>query len=810
MSISLYTQPLPLEFGPQPETNFEEAKRLASVGLSPELSKAPSLLKEWVGREDLLELLNQDWIDPRTRIVGLIGFGGEGKSSIARHWIEQLLNTSSLPQPDGIFWWGFYEQRNVDAFLESALNYLSEGKISQASLPSSHAKANFLAAMLPKGRYLFVLDGIEVLQHQDGDEYGLLVSNDLLEFLNYFAATKHESLCIVTSRAPLYDFISYISYTHRDVNRLNEADGRALFYNLGVQEIDERDLTRLVNQWDGHALTLSLLATYLKQHQGNILQALIDLTPPGVDEEKYDRVRRLLRRYDEHLTVEERNFLTVFSAFRLPIQEAALKAIANLIEEYSNEFSNSSVSYTKDTSSLQTVIEHLLDYKIIRYNSRQQTYSNHPLIRSHYQECLFENKSYAQKVNKRISDFYLENIEEIPKRPTLTEILPLIEAVHHLCGAGEYDRAYYIWWEYICQRTAWVLERQLGASETELEILSEFFPNSDFSQKPLLSKPRDRNIVIRDVGHQMKNLGHLCEATPFYLRAVEQCLKDRDWYNACEGYKELASLYLCLGELENAAKYASGGLSFIDFVRSKNRASARLKLVLKARLGWIYYLLGKSSKAGRLFQEAEHIQRQITRSTRDKQKYLYGSSGMYHAIFLLRLNKIELAKDILQDNLEICERNSWKGEASWCHCVLGDLFARKGNHEIAQLHYDTALDIARNIYQKSALIGALLSRGLWEARYKRDAGAAFNDLQEALRHAERGGYRLYEVDTRIGLAWLHYITNNVNNAQTEAEQSQRMSEEMKYYLGKVDVDEVIKAIQSHSNIEVVNSNSELM
>ena len=101
-------------------------------------------------------------------------FGGEGKSSLAREWIDQLLADSSRPQPEGVFWWGFYEKRNVDEFFDAALNYMSGGKIDVKKIPSANMKAQIIASMLGAGRYLFVLDGLEVLQYQDGDMYGAI------------------------------------------------------------------------------------------------------------------------------------------------------------------------------------------------------------------------------------------------------------------------------------------------------------------------------------------------------------------------------------------------------------------------------------------------------------------------------------------------------------------------------------------------------------------------------------------------------------------------------------------------------------
>ena len=197
------------------------------------MEQRPSTLPEWTGRDDLLSQITEDWNNPQKHVTGLIGFGGEGKSSLARKWIETLdLQPSTL---DGIFWWGFYENRSIDEFLEAALNYLSGGKIDPRQVPSSSLRAQIIGAMLGAGRYLFVLDGLEVLQYQEGDQYGLLQSNDLRDLLTYFARPDNQSFCLITSRAPVLDLMEYTTYTHRDVDRLSEADGILLLEKLGVK-----------------------------------------------------------------------------------------------------------------------------------------------------------------------------------------------------------------------------------------------------------------------------------------------------------------------------------------------------------------------------------------------------------------------------------------------------------------------------------------------------------------------------------------------------------------------------------------------
>ena len=144
-----------------------------------------------------------------------------------------------------------------------------------------------------------------------------------------------------------------------------------------------------------------------------------------------------------------------------------------------------------------------------------------------------------------------------------------------------------------------------------------------------------------------------------------------------------------------------------------------------------------------------------------------------------------------------------------------------GNPESARTHYESALKIARSISYRAVLIEALLARGRFYA--KANVGAtrpaktetaagiegsplpltdAFNDLNEALNYAVEGGYRIYEADIRVALAWAHLNSprplagegQGVRAAKVEAERALQMSQEMGYHWGVVDAEEVLDVI----------------
>ena len=407
-----------------------------------QLHGAPPVLEEWVGRDDLLTALTDDWHDPQTTITALIGFGGEGKSSLARQWLAATDAGMGVAENavDGVFWWSFYNDSSIESFFEALLEYLGGGRIDTRQVRSASARMKLAARMLRGGRYLLVLDGFEVMQQQEGDDYGLVKSTDLRAFLEYLAAPKNETFTLITSRAPLLDLLPYTTATQRDVTRLSAADGSALLRALGVQGADG-ELERVVRQWDGHALTLSLLGSLLAERCDGDLRRLDDLPAPTEDEDRYQRVHRVLRRYDEHLTEAEREFLKRFSAFRTPVAHEALERICTAPTEETAAPTPDSVLPTP--ASLRPLIDRLLTYRILRYNQQNESYTTHPLIRNHYFALFTRGEAETtQTTHTQIKDYYLELAGDTPHFPTLDDLRPLIEVVHHACRAGAYDEAF--------------------------------------------------------------------------------------------------------------------------------------------------------------------------------------------------------------------------------------------------------------------------------------------------------------------------------------------------------------------------------
>ena len=772
----------PLRPAPEPKTDEQTKQQVVQAAQDTvayrrvqdkySWNNAPAIIQEWTGREHLLAQITADWNDSSKHVTGLIGFGGEGKSSLARKWVDNLFNDPSQRQPDGVFWWGFYENRSVDEYLEAALKYMSGGRIDPRQVQSSNLRAQIIGAMLGTGRYLFVLDGLEVMQHQEGDQYGLLQSNDLRDLLTFFARPDNRSFCLITSRAPLLDLMDYTTYTHRDVDRLSEDDGRALLRKLGVKGSDN-ELNKVVADWDGHALTLSILVAYLAERYEGDIHHLADIPIPTTDEPRYERVHRVLRRYDAHLTEEEREFLKLFSVFRLPVQESAFEKVFQPVLK------------SLDKNVLLKLVSRLANYRLIRHDEHEKSYTTHPLIRNHYFALFTKgDPSQAKAAHSQIKDYYLSIASDTPEYPTLDDLKPLIEVVHHACQAGAYDDAIEVYQERISHKSTFVILHQLGAYDTALSVLSEFFIDNNLINEPQVTKPERKRLILATIGLCLTNLGRLRDAVPLYERKNAIALKMQDWGNAGRGYINLAETHALLGGLDASAKAASQALRFVSRVNDKD-----MELNALAFQGWAEHLCGNIESANKSFTQAESLEPEVT-----KNRYLTRNLGIHFANHLRRLGETDYARVITNSNIEYSKKNHWSFLVGWCHCVLGDLDSHSRNHISARVHYESALRIARGISHRKVLIEALLARGRCGAKHMKDITAAFSDLNEALGYCVEGEYRIYEADVRTALGWAYLANGEKEKAKQSAERALQMSNEMGYHWGMVDAEEVLDVI----------------
>ena len=206
----------------------------------------------------------------RPHVLTFVALGGEGKTSLVAKWAAELAH-QDWPGCDAVFAWSFYSQGtreqtavSSDAFLAEALTFFGDAAMA-GSAQGAFDKGRRLAQLVGERRALLILDGVEPLQYAPTSPTpGELKDQGLAALLKGLAATSL-GLCVVTTRYAIPDLRAYWQTTApmHELPRLSTAAGVKLLRTIGVRTGSQADFEKLVEDVDGHALTLQILGQFL-------------------------------------------------------------------------------------------------------------------------------------------------------------------------------------------------------------------------------------------------------------------------------------------------------------------------------------------------------------------------------------------------------------------------------------------------------------------------------------------------------------------------------------------------------------------
>ena len=206
----------------------------------------------------------------RPHVLTFVALGGEGKTSLVAKWAAELAH-QDWPGCDAVFAWSFYSQGtreqtavSSDAFLAEALAFFGDPAMA-GSAQGAFDKGRRLARLVGERRALLILDGVEPLQYAPTSPTpGELKDQGLAALLKGLAATSL-GLCVVTTRYAIPDLRAYWQTTApmHELPRLSTAAGVKLLRTIGVKTGSQADFEKLVEDVDGHALTLQILGQFL-------------------------------------------------------------------------------------------------------------------------------------------------------------------------------------------------------------------------------------------------------------------------------------------------------------------------------------------------------------------------------------------------------------------------------------------------------------------------------------------------------------------------------------------------------------------
>lgn len=284
----------------------------------PSIHHCTSQPLQFFGREAELALLDDALAGAGPSVLALVGPGGQGKTAIVQHWLTRADHTAN-----GVFLWSFYRGKDSDLCLRELLAY-AEGLTEPPEVSASYC-VDQLLPLLRGERWAIVLDGTEVVQHEEGDWFGRFVHPELGRLIDELASAPTPGVLALTSRFPLPTLAHrrYAKLVALGTLDLDSAAG--LLLSLGVRGSPD-ELSAAAQSCGLHAKAVELLGTYLVRfHDGAAeRQGLLPAVESAGASAEELHVSRILAAFQRDLPQETQDILALATSFRQPATERQL------------------------------------------------------------------------------------------------------------------------------------------------------------------------------------------------------------------------------------------------------------------------------------------------------------------------------------------------------------------------------------------------------------------------------------------------------------------------------------------------------
>ncbi|XOF34341.1 MAG: hypothetical protein ACL93V_03325 [Candidatus Electrothrix sp. YB6] len=736
------------------------------------------------GREEELNLLDQAWQDEDTRVLVLTAFGGMGKTALIQAWLDK----QGYAGADAVYTWSFYSQGTAEDRQASAAEFFASAlpwfEHDGSPLPSEHDRGLRLAELVCRQRTLLILDGLEPLQYPPGPLDGELRDKGLLCLCRQLAAANAGSsgLLLISSRQPVQELSGRPGAEQHELEPLSESAGLALFRAAGIRGEDD-ELAATVKNYHGHALSLSLLATYLREYEdGDIRQqdGLRCLTEFPEETRISRHAFRVMAAYEQQLAGSaDVQVLYSLGLFDRPVSAKAMACL--------RQSGIAQVGGPSNNKVFQAACNRLRRLGLLNKEEAQHPGSLdcHPLVRQYFGTRLEElHPASWQQAHARLYE-YFKALPEKELPDTLEELEPLFAAVRHGCAAGMHQQAVEeVYWPRIQRSGDNYLCSKLGAFAADLAVVALFFARPWHTPAPALTEA-DKAVVLTWAAFGLRALGRLAEAAEPMQAGLEMQIQQEEWTNAAIAASNLSELLLTIGAVARALAAGQQSVDLADRSEDAFQRESKRTTLADAR-----HQAGEQAEARALFARAEQLQQE----RQPQFDRLYSLRGFQYCDLLLGLGEYEevrgraaqtlewakqylglldnaldqlsLGRAALQESIAQAGLPAVSGPAPDLACLaLPDSTRASDSRGMETMHrakdwLDQAVAGLRKAGQEDDLPRGLLARAAW-CRWAivllKQADAitqAVQDVQETEEIAQRGGMRLHLIDFHLEAARL--------------------------------------------------------
>jgi len=681
--------------------------------------------ENYQGRVNEIATLNRWGKDPSTKIIGITGIGGQGKTSLVGHWLKKKRNKELENMP--VFYWSFYEDLDIQKFFKKLSEYLLA--VFQPAVKMEPLQ--FVLAAVREIRVMLVLDGLEVIQEEDDNRHhhGFFKDPLLLQFIRDWGRYPHQSLMILTSRFsyPELSRFSGVSFHQLNLVKLSNEDGAALLERLGLWTKEKKTLYEYAEKLYGHPLLLRVLAaTVNRGHAGRLDEfdgsLFLDALP---DERLEEKFKHMFEFYEQQLHDGQKELLGIISLFKRPIE---IKSFLPLVKDMK------SLKGTDLEGSDDYVIQQQIDVLIKDFlvEKTREGITCHPVIRDYFRETL-----KIGGVKKEAADFLIKRPgSNIPQ--TIEEVRDLVDAVVLLCEAGEFKAAMNLsnsrlaggGYDFDVFKTLPALVEGL---ESDLAFVK------DEARRKRLKKELGRaELAFRMSGVSLYNrlLGNLYQSREWQYKALEFCILEQQKKLQAQSLSALSIIEAGLGNICKAMDHVSQALDL----------SKETRKLSDLRSEWVFqsyyrFLSGRTDLAYHGFE----ISFLYGNKEFEQMKCLWSLDGNSQAELLICLEAWDQFQQVNDWNIEICRKYNWNSYLALCYFLQGWAEIKQGNLVKAEEALCEADKILRTARMPQELCRLDWVWGLL-AEAQGDYQKGMDKVNESLSVSADKGFRLWQAD----------------------------------------------------------------
>ncbi|MBD2532075.1 pentapeptide repeat-containing protein [Nostoc flagelliforme FACHB-838] len=301
------------------------------------------------GREVELTQLWQWIVSERCRLVGVLGIGGIGKSTISVKAALQMQTEFEI-----VVWRSLANALPLDELLSSLLKFLmplfKEDPIIPTTLDQQISK---LMQYLRSRRCLLLLDNAETILQREPMGQWLSGYEGYGQLLRAIGEASHQSCLLLTSREKPREMAlmegAQALVRSLTLSGLTPADGRAIFRQKGAFTGSEAEWQTLIHHYGGNPLALKLLAAAIQDLFNGSITEVLPYLNQGLA--VFEDIRDLLDRQFDRLCESEQKTLFWFAIHREPV------SISNIRENVVDSAAQQSVPNSINSLLRRSLIE---------------------------------------------------------------------------------------------------------------------------------------------------------------------------------------------------------------------------------------------------------------------------------------------------------------------------------------------------------------------------------------------------------------------------------------------------------------------